>query len=136
MSQTPKTMPQKKRRTPRSARKITLGVVGGISARNRCPAAAPIVSPQDRNVFLIRPPVPVICRSSCLVIRLETDRLCRELIAALATRQPVSHAREPDVQLSGRPARRRRGSQRTRIPETGLTAIRPNGLALESDVML
>jgi len=34
MSQKPKTMPHKKKRTPRSARKISLGVTGGIKDRS------------------------------------------------------------------------------------------------------
>ncbi len=50
MSQAPRTMPQKKRTTPRSARKSTMGVIGGISARSCRPAAASILQTQDRNV--------------------------------------------------------------------------------------
>ena len=58
MSQAPKTMPQKQRTTPRSARKSTMGVIGGISARSCRPAAAPILQTQDRNVPLIRGLLP------------------------------------------------------------------------------
>src|SRR5271157_4306838 len=58
MSQAPKTMPQKKRTTPRSARKSTMGVIGGISARSCRPAAAPILQTQDRNVPLKRGLLP------------------------------------------------------------------------------
>ncbi len=58
MSQAPKTMPQKQRTTPRSARKSTMGVIGGISARSCRPAAATILQTQDRNV----PAYEVFCQ--------------------------------------------------------------------------
>lgn len=95
MSQAPKTMPQKNRRTPRSARKITLGVIGGISARNCCPAAAPTKEPPDRGVVLGRRRVPVICLSPLAGPSASGQAgSCRELIPRPAAQKPAHHAEE------------------------------------------
>jgi len=60
MIQIPAMMPQKKSKTPQSARKNVPSVIGGISARRFLAMAPPIAEPRDRNLSSRRRPVPVM----------------------------------------------------------------------------